>query len=392
MNIALLQDEIYVPSLGGATKANRFLFEEFSRRGHRCLALTRALTSSPDGPNNQLQFMQEMASRQTVVRAAQPHVYSYEYQGVQVEALNFASIDERRDHLQRRIEDFQADWVFVADDKRRFVLEAAIRAAGDRVIRLVQTIIQLPFGPLAVQANRQQIRRLRKARAIIVISEYLKQYVQAHSGLESHLLHLPVFGEGPFPNLARFDAGFVTMINPCEMKGVTIFLALARERPSIEFAAVPTWGTNERVLRALEELPNVHILEPADEIEEILAQTRVLLTPSLWPETYGYVVTEAMLRGIPVLASDIGGLPEAKLDVDYLLPIAPAEWRDGSYIFPPQNTEPWSQALGELLVDREVYERCSRRSREAALEFVSGISAAPFERLMADLDGAARAR
>lgn len=385
MRIALVQDEIYVPSLGGATKANRYLLQCLAQRGHQCLALTRALTSSPDGPNSQLQFMQEMAARKTIVRADEPHVFAYEYQGVEVRALNCPTLDDRRNHLTRQIERFQPDWVLVADDKRRFMLETAIRIASDRVIRLVQTIIQLPFGPLAVQASDEQTRWLREARAIVVISDYLRQYIQRHGRLVSHLLHLPVFGEGPFPNLARFDAGFVTMINPCELKGSAIFLALAREHPDVDFAAVPTWGASPSVLEQLEELDNVHILEPVDEIEEILAQTRVLLVPSLWPETFGYVVPEAMLRGIPVLASDVGGLSEAKLGVDYLLPVAPAEWRDGTLTIPVQDTQPWSSGLATLLSDVEAYQSCSRQSRAAALQFVSGISVEALETLMTEL-------
>ena len=47
--------------------------------------------------------------------------------------------------------------------------------------------------------------------------------------------------------------------------------------------------------------------------------TRILLVPSLWGEAFGLVVVEAMLRGIPVLASNVGGLVEAKLGVDYIL-------------------------------------------------------------------------
>jgi glycosyltransferase involved in cell wall biosynthesis len=226
---------------------------------------------------------------------------------------------------------------------------------------------------------------MRDAPAIIVISKYLQQYIRVHGEMESHVLPMPVYGVGPFPNLARSDAGFVTMINPCELKGVAIFLALAREYPQINFAAVPTWGADEGVLRDLNEVPNVRLLEPSDKIEDILTQTRILLVPSLWPETFGYVVPEAMLRGIPVLASDLGGLPEAKLGVDYLLPVTPAERRGDSWEFPTQDTQPWSAALGELLGDAEVYERCSRRSRQAALEFVSEISAAPFEKLMFEL-------
>ena len=47
--------------------------------------------------------------------------------------------------------------------------------------------------------------------------------------------------------------------------------------------------------------------------------------PSLWVEGFGMAVVDAMLRGIPVLASNYGGLAEAKLGTDYLLPVHPIQ-------------------------------------------------------------------
>jgi glycosyltransferase involved in cell wall biosynthesis len=385
MRIVLLQDEIYLPSFAGGTKANRCLLEGLAHGGHLCLALTRALTSSPDGPNDALQFSEEMRSRGIKLRTDDPDVFSYEYHGVQVEAIDCPSTDASRDYVTRRIRAFRPDWVLVADDKRRFLLASAAAAAPGRVVPLLQTIMQLPFGPLSVHESQAQADLMRDTTAIIVISRYLQDYIRTHGGMKSHVLAMPVYGAGPFQNLARFDTGFVTMINPCELKGLAIFLALARAYPQVNFAAVPTWGANDEVLRKLREQPNVCLLEPADNIEEILTQTRILLVPSLWPETFGYVVPEAMLRGIPVLASDLGGLPEAKLGVDYLLPVTPAQRHGNNYVSPLQDTEPWSAALGELLRDADSYHRCSRKSREAALDFVSRAKVSSFEEMLTEL-------
>ncbi len=385
MRIALIQDEIYLPSFGGGVKANRCLLEGLARQGHECLVLSRALTRSSDGPRNIQQFSDEMKARDTILQEVEPDVFSYKHEGVRVEALNFAGSDEQHDYLVRRLRAMKPAWIFVADDKRRIMLQAAMQAAPSRVILLLQTIIQLPFGPLAVDKNPEYTDLVKATRAIIVISDFMKRYIREYGDLDAHLLPIPVYGAGPFPDLARFDRGFVTMINPCALKGVSIFMGLAREFPDIEFAAVPTWGADQDLIDRMQELPNIRILKPSNDIEDILGHTRILLVPSLWPETFGYVVPEAMLRGIPVLASDIGGLPEAKLGVDYVLPVQPGEFRKEGFVCPLQDLSPWSQALGELLSDEGAYQRCSQQSRQAAHDFVATVSVARFETLMNQL-------
>ncbi len=333
------------------------------------------------------QFAEEMKARGTTFQEVEPDVFYYKYEGVQVEALNFSNPEGQRDYLVRRLMAMNPDWILVTDDKRRSMLKVAMEAAPSRVILLLQTIIQLPFGPLAVDRNPEYATLIRSARAIVVVSDFIKRYIHDHAGLDAQVLPMPVYGAGPFPDLSGFDRGFVTMINPCELKGVSIFIGLAREFPDIEFAAVPTWGADQGMIDCLQALGNVRILKPADDIEDILRQTRILLVPSLWPETFGLVVPEAMLRGIPVLASNVGGLPEAKLGVDYLLPVIPGEFIEGGFVSPPQDLSPWSQALGRLLSDEGAYRRCSQLSRQAAQDFVLTASVTRFERLMNQLAG-----
>ena len=385
MKILLLQDDIHLSSFGGGTKANRLLLEELAQNGHDCALICPALTKSGDGPNNQLEFMQQMACRRIIVRGHEPHVFSYSYDNVQVDAIIDTTPEQNRAYIERRITAFQPEWILVTEDKQRYMLEAATNVAPDRILLVFQTIVQLPFGPLSVQESPRQTELIVRARGICAISDFLRQYIAEHAGLESHLMHLPVYGKGPFPPVGRPDNGFITMINPSELKGLSIFLALAREFPQFQFAAVPTWGADENVLKALGEVANINILAASEDIDEIYSQTRILLVPSLWPETFGYVVVEAMLRGIPVLASDIGGISEAKLGVDYLLPVQPAQKRDGSYVAPPQEIGPWSRALSELLSRDAVYNHCAKDSQEAAQKFVSGVDVSVFENLLVQL-------
>ncbi len=99
MRIALLQDEIYLPALAGGIKANRCLLEGLARRGHECLAITRALTKSPDGPNNLWQFERELQSRGIEPLRTSADVFSYSNRDVTVEAIDMSTIESRGDYI-----------------------------------------------------------------------------------------------------------------------------------------------------------------------------------------------------------------------------------------------------------------------------------------------------
>ena len=189
----------------------------------------------------------------------------------------------------------------------------------------------------------------------------------------------------------------ITMLNPCAVKGISIFLDVARRLSAHDFGVVLGWGTTTEDRRELLSLSNIKILPNARNIEDILARTRILLMPSLWYEGFGLIVMEAMLRGIPVVSSDAGGLKEAKAGTGYVIPVKTVEKYQPVFdehampkpVVPPNDVGPWVSAIEELLGDRTAYEKESTASRMAGERFVAGLDAGEMERYLAGLHPAA---
>ncbi|GAB4213036.1 MAG: hypothetical protein OHK0022_49610 [Roseiflexaceae bacterium] len=392
MKLLLVQPLSYLFSAGGAHKANRMLIEQLAARGHQCRVVVSAFER---GPRAHADLIDTVAQRGAHLIASSGGMVIYQHNGVEVHEITDLNLMGAA-YVFNQAQQFAPDWLLVSEDPTYVLLEAALEALPGRVVFLSHSQATLPFGPESYAVNPAKARLFQRLAGIIGCSEYVRAYLHRWAGLEAEVFRFPVYGDGPFPFLARFDQGAITMINPALIKGITITLELARLLPALPFAAVPTWATSPDDRAALAALPNMQILDPFEQIDELFARTRVLLVPSLWGESFGQIVVEAMLRGIPVLASRVGGLPEAKLGVDYLLPVNPIErYRESISeqsmrvvpVIPDQDAGPWRAALERLCSDREHYEQIAHESQRAALAFARGLGVAPFERYLERLAG-----
>jgi glycosyltransferase involved in cell wall biosynthesis len=118
----------------------------------------------------------------------------------------------------------------------------------------------------------------------------------------------------PNDYMTATNRSFAVFVNPVDYKGLSIVQALARARPDVKFLFV---ATHRRFVRGGPRHPardrprNVKMVGPVRDMRRVYRCTKLVLAPSQWLETWGRIATEAHFSGIPVLASDSGGLPEA---------------------------------------------------------------------------------
>jgi glycosyltransferase involved in cell wall biosynthesis len=219
---------------------------------------------------------------------------------------------------------------------------------------------------------------------VVVPTEFARRYYREKLGLACDLLPLvidperanvsgtlrvpSVSGTRSVPDTAQC----VTFVNPEPRKGVHVFTRIAevlsRRRPEIPLLLVegaskasflPQLGID------LSGLKNLRIVPNSPDARQFLAATKILLMPSLM-ENAGLVAMEAMLNGIPVLASNRGALPETIGDAGFLFDI-PARYTPDTRELPTAaEVEPWVETIIRLWDDAAEYDRWSRAARERA--------------------------
>lgn len=189
--------------------------------------------------------------------------------------------------------------------------------------------------------------------SLLAISRFTAERARSDLGVDAHVL-LPLIR----PDAYRTETSreVVLFINPHPWKGVDIAFRIAESRPDIPFVFLESWKLRDELKREYlaraAELPNVTWSDPVRDMRKAYSRARVVLAPSVWEEAWGRVATEPHISGIPVLASNRGGLPES---------VGPG----GILVDSGAPVEAWTAALSRLWDEDAEYERLS----QAALEY-----------------------
>jgi glycosyltransferase involved in cell wall biosynthesis len=226
--------------------------------------------------------------------------------------------------------------------------------------------------------------------AVIVPSRFAQNHYRERLGIAATVL------PGPW-NPGRIlcppaDRGYVTFVNPQPDKGVYWFVRIAtelwRRRPDIPLLVVEGRGKADWLWRTghdLADAGNLHVMANTPDPRDFYKLSRVVLMPSLWRESFGRVAVEALMNGIPVLASRRGGLGETLNGAGFLFDI-PAEYTPASTRVPTAaEVTPWVETIVRLWEDGTFYDEQRWRCLAAAQAWQAERLVPRFEAFFTDL-------
>jgi glycosyltransferase involved in cell wall biosynthesis len=228
----------------------------------------------------------------------------------------------------------RADVVLTHLDLTHRAIDAASRHARP-LVHLVHNDEQLRFHKV----------RSRDAALVVYNSRWLADRVRFPT--RSLVVHPPVH----VADYATTPGRSVTLVNVTAAKGAQTWYAAARALPSVPFLGVQgAYGLQI----ARNDSPNVRMIRNTASIrEDVYAETRVLLMPSLY-ESWGRVGIEAACSGIPTIAHPTPGLLESLGDA-------------GTFV-DRDDPAAYVEALRPLLGDDDLYREAGARARARAVE------------------------
>ena len=278
--------------------------------------------------------------------------------------------------LRARLDAWRPDVLLTYGTAR--VGRAVLDAAADRGVKVAFWLRNAAYHDPATFA---------RCDLVLVPSRFTADFYRRRLGLRCAAIPSPIRWGRVRCDPAGAGAGaFVTFVNPEPAKGAGLVAGLAgelgRRRPDVRFLIVEGRGRAASLggygadLAAAVAAGTLRRLANTPDPRRFYARSRVVLVPSVWEETFGRTAAEAQINGLPVLASDRGGLPETVGDGGLVLPLPPGLTAAPHVAPPAAALGPWLTAVLRLWDDADWRADLSRRARTAAERFREGPLAA----------------
>jgi glycosyltransferase involved in cell wall biosynthesis len=218
----------------------------------------------------------------------------------------------------------------------------------------------------SIQAKLKDLQQNRKLNTLIAGSKYMKNELLRNGFTENQLALLPPCVDA-FPKPLSPPSKEATILFVGQLirgKGVdtlikafSLLKAKYSEPVTLQILGAGNDLENLKALAQEEGLGDtVQFLGwfPHESLVDFYDNATLVAVPSRWPEPFGMVGVEAMLRQRPVVASNVGGIP------DWL--------EDGKtgFLVPANNPEALAGKMQALLKDRELAKKFGIAGREKA--------------------------
>jgi glycosyltransferase involved in cell wall biosynthesis len=187
----------------------------------------------------------------------------------------------------------------------------------------------------------------------------------------------------------------VTMVNPTIGKGAMFLVRLIdelRAHPAVPLEVFEARGDRQLLVMAglaggfdIRRHPNLAWRDTVEDPREVYARCRLLLVPSVLEEASARVVAEALVNGIPVLASERGGLPENCGDGGLVLPLPASLTPLTRRPVAAADVQEWISTIVAYFRDEARYQGACARARASSSRFDPGAVAEQYVRFFLDV-------
>lgn len=245
-------------------------------------------------------------------------------------------------------------------------------------------IINLHSSPASIPSHKNKlVSKLREidlaiccsefvARSTEKISPYLcRRIMVVHNGID-HSLFLKTSGETIRARLGLDSNRMILMYSGqiTDIKGLHILIqAFSRIHQTFENAVLVVVGSSKvwaggwrmkenefyekEMQRQSVGLPVFFVGKlPSSEMPNYYAAADIVVVPSIIPEAFPLTNLEAMASGKPVIASNVGGIPEVVFD------------GENGFLVPSRNAQRLEDAISHLLRERKLRESFGKRGQE----------------------------